>query len=50
VPICLRLFLTFSSLSFRVSSFMWMSFIHLNLSFVQEIKMDRFAFYILTAS
>ena len=34
VPICLRLFFTFSSLHCSVSGFMWRSLIHLVLSFV----------------
>ena len=38
VPICLRLFPTFSSLSFSVSGFMWRSLIHLDLSLVQGDK------------
>jgi hypothetical protein len=33
VPISLRLFPTFSSISFSVSGFMWSSLIHLDLSF-----------------
>jgi hypothetical protein len=35
---CSRLFLTFSSVSFTVSGFMWKSLIHLDLSFVQGDK------------
>jgi hypothetical protein len=35
VPIYLRLFPTFFSISLRVSGFMWSSLIHLDLSFVQ---------------
>ena len=38
VPIFLRLSPTFSSLSFRVSGFMWSSLNHLDLSFVQGDK------------
>jgi hypothetical protein len=38
VPISLRPFPTFSSISFTVSGFMWRSLIHLDLSFVQEDK------------
>jgi hypothetical protein len=38
VPICSRLFPTFSSISFSVSGFMWSSLIHLDLSFVQGDK------------
>jgi hypothetical protein len=51
VAISLRLFWTFSSISFSVSGFMWYSMIHLVLSFVQEIRMDQFAFfYMITAN
>jgi len=35
VPMDLRLFPIFSFISFSVSGFMWMSLIHLDLSFVQ---------------
>jgi hypothetical protein len=35
VPMCLRLFAPFCSVSFNVSGFMWSSLIHLDLSFVQ---------------
>jgi hypothetical protein len=35
VPISLRLFFTFPSISFSVSSFMWSSLIHLDLTLVQ---------------
>jgi hypothetical protein len=35
VPISLRLFPTFSSISFSVSGFMWRSLIHLDLTLVQ---------------
>jgi hypothetical protein len=38
MPITSRLFPTFSSISFRVSGFMWSSLIHLDLSFVQVDK------------
>jgi hypothetical protein len=38
VPICSRLFPTFSSISFSVSVFMWSSLTHLDLSFVQGDK------------
>jgi hypothetical protein len=38
VPICLRLFPIFSSMSFNISGFMWSSLIHLDLSFVQGDK------------
>jgi hypothetical protein len=38
VPLCSRIFTTFSSLSFKVSGFMRKSLIHLDLSFVQEEK------------
>jgi hypothetical protein len=38
VPMCSRLFPTFSSISFSVSGFMWKSLIHLDLSFVQGDK------------
>jgi hypothetical protein len=38
VPTSSRLFTTFSSISFSVSGFMWSSFIHLDLSFVQGDK------------
>ena len=38
VPMCSRLFPTFSSISFNVSGFMWASLIHLDLSFVQGDK------------
>ena len=38
VPISSRLFPTFSSISFRVTGFMWSSLIHLDLSFVQGNK------------
>jgi hypothetical protein len=37
-PISLRLFPTFSSISFTVSGFMWSSLIHLDLTLVQEDK------------
>jgi hypothetical protein len=51
VPICSRLFPIFSFLSFTVSGFIWSSLIHLDLSFVQEIRMDQFVFfYMITAS
>jgi hypothetical protein len=36
VPICSRLFPTFSSISFSVSGFMWSSLIHLDLRFVHR--------------
>jgi hypothetical protein len=36
---------TFSSITFSVSGFMWSSLIHLDLSFVQEIRMDQFSFF-----
>jgi hypothetical protein len=42
VPISLRLFPTFLSLSFRVSVFMLISLIDLDLSFGQEIRMYQF--------
>jgi hypothetical protein len=45
VPISSRVFPTFSSISFSVSGFMWSSLIHLDLSFVLEIRMDQFAFF-----
>ena len=35
IPLCSRLFPTFSSIRFTVSGFMWKSFIHLDLSFAQ---------------
>jgi hypothetical protein len=35
LPISLRVFPTFSSISFSVSGFMWSSLVHLDLSFVQ---------------
>ena len=38
VSICLRLFLTFYSISFSVSALMWRSFMYLDLNFVQEDK------------
>jgi hypothetical protein len=38
VPISLRLFPTFSSISFSVSGFKWSSLIHLDLSFLQGDK------------
>jgi hypothetical protein len=38
VPISLRLFFTFSSISFSVSGFVWSSLIYLDLSFVQGDK------------
>jgi len=38
MPMYSRLFPTFSSISFSVSSFMWRSLIHLELSFVQGDK------------
>ena len=38
VPMCSRLFPTFSSIRFRVSVYMWRSLIHLDLSFVQGDK------------
>jgi hypothetical protein len=38
VPICSRLFPTFSSIRFSVSGFTWRSFIHFDLSFVQGDK------------
>ena len=38
VPISLRLFPTFSSISFSVSGFMWSSLIQIDLSFVQGDK------------
>jgi hypothetical protein len=38
VPICSRLSTTFSSINVIVSSFMWSSLIHLELSFVQGDK------------
>jgi len=51
VPLCSRLFPTFSSISFSRSGFMWRSLIHLDLNFVQGVRMDQFAFfYMLTAS
>jgi hypothetical protein len=45
VPISSRLFPTFSSINVSVSGFMWRSLIHLDLSFVQEIRMDQFSFF-----
>jgi hypothetical protein len=45
VPISSRLFPTIFFISFSVSGFMWSSLIHLDLSFVQEIRMDQFAFF-----
>jgi hypothetical protein len=54
VPISLRLFHTLSSISFRVSGFMWSSLIYLDLSFVQGDKngsIHQFSFlYMLTAN
>jgi hypothetical protein len=51
VPISLKLFPTFSSIGFSVSGFMWSSLIHLDLTLVQELEMDQFAFfYMITAS
>jgi hypothetical protein len=51
VPMSSRLFPTYSSINFSVSGFMWRSLIHLDLSFVQEIKMDQFLFfYMVTTS
>jgi hypothetical protein len=44
VPISLRLFPTFSSISFGVSGFMWCSLIHLDLSLVQG-ECIQFAFF-----
>jgi hypothetical protein len=38
LPISLRLFSTFSSISFSVSGYMWSSLIHLDLNFVQGDK------------
>jgi len=38
VPMCLRFFPTFSSISLSISGFMWRSLNHLNLSFVQSDK------------
>jgi hypothetical protein len=38
LPISSRLFPNFSSISFRVSGFMWSSYIHLDLNFVQGDK------------
>jgi hypothetical protein len=38
VPICLRLFPTFSSITFSISGCKWKSLIHLDLSFVQGDK------------
>jgi hypothetical protein len=38
VPMCLRIFPTFSSITFSVSVFMWRFLIHLDLSFVQGDK------------
>jgi hypothetical protein len=38
VPISLRVFPTFSSISFSVSGFMWSSLVYLDLSFVQGDK------------
>jgi hypothetical protein len=41
-----RLFPTFSSIRFSVSSLLWMSLTHLDLKFVQgDKKMDQFAFF-----
>jgi hypothetical protein len=42
VPICSRLFPTFSCISFSVSGFMWRSLIHLDLRFVQGNKNGSF--------
>ena len=42
---CSKLFLTFCSTSFSVPGFMWRSLIHLDLSFIQEIRKDWFAFF-----
>jgi hypothetical protein len=44
VSISLIFFPTFFSISFSVSSFMWSSLIHLDLSFDKEIRMDQFTF------
>jgi hypothetical protein len=38
VPISSRLLLTFSSINFSVSDFMWSPLIHLDLNFVQGVK------------
>ena len=38
IPLCSRLFPTFSSIRFTVSGFMWRSLIHINMSFVQGDK------------
>jgi hypothetical protein len=38
MPMCLRFFPNFSSISFNVSGFMWRSLIHLDLNFVQGNK------------
>ena len=38
MPICSRVFFTFSSISVSVSGFMWWSLIHLDLNFVQVDK------------
>ena len=43
-PMCSRFFSIFSSIRFSVSGFMWRSFIHLDLSFVQGENMDQFEF------
>jgi len=51
VPICLRFFPTFSSISVSVCGFMWRSLIYLDLRFVQGDKMNPFSFfYVLTSS
>ena len=49
VPISLRLFPTFSSVSFSVSGFMWRALIHLNLSLYMEIRMDQLTFFYMQA-
>jgi hypothetical protein len=51
VPISSRVLPTFSSINFSVSGFLWSSLVHLDLNFVQEIRMDQFTFlYMITAS
>ena len=45
VPMCSRLFPTFSSIRFSVSGFKLKSLIHLDLSFVQGDKYDLFSFF-----
>ena len=44
-PMCSRFFSIFSSIRLSVSGFMWRSFIHLDLSFVQGENMDQFEFF-----